>query len=170
MKNICEQVLNLNVWNVSSLVFVDYMTVDSGLEFRALLRQKNIPCREIRIIPSNNHGNKLLSLTLKWHTMVSICIMIFFDNKWLCIKYTKDGTTEKHVYSNAIIMSYVFAALRLELSFPVDFDESNQHPLLFILYVHALFSISPFLHTYTNTYTHPLCVQEKELERYQNQH
>ncbi|XP_060784806.1 inactive dipeptidyl peptidase 10-like [Neoarius graeffei] len=57
----------------------NYMTVDSGLEFRALLRQKNIPCREIRIIPSNNH------------------------------------------------------ALRLELSFPVDFDESNQHPLLFIL-------------------------------------
>ncbi|KAM9487126.1 inactive dipeptidyl peptidase 10 [Clarias gariepinus] len=60
--------------NISS-----YMTVDSGLEFRDWLRQKNIPRREITIIPSNNH------------------------------------------------------ALRLELSFPVDFDESNQYPLLFIL-------------------------------------
>ncbi|XP_017324691.1 inactive dipeptidyl peptidase 10 [Ictalurus punctatus] len=60
--------------NISS-----YLTVDSGLEFSGLLKQKNIPRREIRIIPSNNH------------------------------------------------------ALRLELSFPVDFDESNQHPLLFIL-------------------------------------
>ncbi|KAG7331024.1 hypothetical protein KOW79_004993 [Hemibagrus wyckioides] len=60
--------------NISS-----YMTVDSGLEFKDLLRQKNIPHREIRIISSNNH------------------------------------------------------ALRLELSFPVDFDENNQHPLLFIL-------------------------------------
>ncbi|XP_026768469.3 inactive dipeptidyl peptidase 10 [Pangasianodon hypophthalmus] len=60
--------------NISS-----YMTIESGLEFRVLLRQKHIPRREIRIIPSNNH------------------------------------------------------ALRLELSYPVDFDERNQHPLLFIL-------------------------------------
>ncbi|KAK3542910.1 hypothetical protein QTP70_006533 [Hemibagrus guttatus] len=36
--------------NISS-----YMTVDSGLEFKDLLRQKNIPHREIRIISSNNH-------------------------------------------------------------------------------------------------------------------
>ncbi|KAK2849925.1 hypothetical protein Q7C36_008708 [Tachysurus vachellii] len=63
-----------NLANISS-----YMTVDSGLEFKELLRQKNIPRREIRIISSNNH------------------------------------------------------ALQLELSFPVDFDENNQHPLLFIL-------------------------------------
>ncbi|XP_046700804.1 inactive dipeptidyl peptidase 10-like isoform X2 [Silurus meridionalis] len=60
--------------NISS-----FMSIDSGLEFRHLLRHKRIPRREIRIIPFNNH------------------------------------------------------ALRLELSFPVDFDEINQHPLLFVL-------------------------------------
>lgn len=129
------------------------MTVDSGLEFKELLRQKNIPRREIRIISSNNHGNKLLSSTL---TVVNAHIMIFF--RWYVTVYKVHQKWHWNAclcLVMAVIISFVFAALQLELSFPVDFDENNQHPLLFILYVHPLFSNLLFLiHWQINTNTY----------------
>lgn len=50
-----------------SFVFVGYVAVDFGPEFQVSLRQKNIPRREIRIIPSNNHGNKLLNTEMTYN-------------------------------------------------------------------------------------------------------